>query len=227
MSLKQRAIADEDKEERRRALLDAAEALFLEHPDRMASVAEVAAAAGLAKGTVYLYFPGKEEMLLALHERHVAHYFDALMALLDATRPAGFDEVWEVTRDQLIRVPGCLSLTSRCFGLMDRDIPTEAAIAFKIRVGPGAHRRRRRPRAPLPGAAQGRGRGPPAAQLRPHRRALAAAAPDRALRHRDGTRRARDVQARLRARGRAGAARAVARRRWTARSRAAARRRAR
>lgn len=135
MSVKQRAIADEDKEERRRSLLDAAEALFLEHPDRMASVAEVAATAGVAKGTVYLYFPSKEEMLLALHERHVAHFFDGLMALLKATRHAGFDEVWEVARDQLIRVPGYLPLTSRCFGLMDRDIPTEAAIAFKIRVG--------------------------------------------------------------------------------------------
>ena len=135
MRPKPRAIAVEDKEERRQALLDAVEALFLEHPDRMASVAEVATAAGLAKGTVYLYFPGKEEMLLALHERHVAHYFDALMALLDAPRKAGFDEVWEVTRDNLIRAPGYLPLTSRCFGLMDRDIPTGAAIAFKIRVG--------------------------------------------------------------------------------------------
>ena len=48
MAVKQRAIALEDKEERRHALLDAAEALFLEHPDRMASVAEVAEAAGLA-----------------------------------------------------------------------------------------------------------------------------------------------------------------------------------
>ena len=41
----------------------------------MANVAEVAESAGLAKSTVYLYFPGKEEMLLALHERHV----DALL----------------------------------------------------------------------------------------------------------------------------------------------------
>ena len=70
------------KEERRQALLDAAEKLYLRHPDRMASVAEVAGAAGLAKGTVYLYFPSKEEMLLALHERHVASFFAALMRRL-------------------------------------------------------------------------------------------------------------------------------------------------
>jgi AcrR family transcriptional regulator len=41
----------------------------------MANVAEVAEAAGLGKGTVYLYFPSKEEMLLALHERHVTKFF--------------------------------------------------------------------------------------------------------------------------------------------------------
>ena len=35
----------------------------------------------------------------------------------------------------LVRVPGYLALSSRCFGLMDRDIPTEPAVAFKVRVG--------------------------------------------------------------------------------------------
>ncbi len=135
MAIRQRAIAEEDKEARRHALLDAAEALFLEHPDRVASVAEVAGAAGLAKGTVYLYFPSKEEMLLSLHERHVAKFFAALTRVLASRRAAGFDEVWRVTRDHLIRAPGYLPLTSRCFGLMDRDIPTETALAFKVRVG--------------------------------------------------------------------------------------------
>jgi len=135
MVIKQRAVDEADKEERRHALLDAAEALFLEHPDRVASVAEVAEAAGLAKGTVYLYFPSKEEMLLSLHERHVAQFFAALTRLLSGAGPVGFDGVWEVTRDNLIRARGYLPLTSRCFGLMDRDIPTESAVAFKVRVG--------------------------------------------------------------------------------------------
>ena len=134
MAIKLRAVGEEDKEERRHALLDAVEALFLEHPDRVASVSEVAEAAGLAKGTVYLYFPSKEEMLLSLHERHVAQFFAALMKLLNGKARAGFDEVWAVTRDNLVRAPGYLPLTSRCFGLMDRDMPAQAAIAFKVNV---------------------------------------------------------------------------------------------
>ena len=135
MAVKQRAVGAQDKEERRTAILDAVEKLYLKHPDRMASVAEVAVAAGLAKGTVYLYFPGKEEMLLALHERHVARFFAEMVALLQGTRAAGFDEVFKVTRDHFIRVPGYLALTSRCFAMMDREIPLDVAIEFKKRVG--------------------------------------------------------------------------------------------
>jgi AcrR family transcriptional regulator len=134
VGLKQRAIAVEDKEERRQAILDAAEKLFVRHPDRMANVSEVAAAAGLAKGTVYLYFPSKEEMLLALHERHVAHFFSELMKKLIEPGPIDFDDIFPVTRDHLIRLPGYLELTSRCFGMMDREIPKGTALAFKARI---------------------------------------------------------------------------------------------
>ena len=141
---KQRAIGTEDKELRRHAILDAAEKLFLKHPERMASVSEVATAAGLAKGTVYLYFPSKEEMLLALHERHVAHFFRALMKKLAEPGPLDFDDIFPVTLANLIRLPGYLELTSRCFGLMDREIPKDTALAFKSRIastlqGAGVH----------------------------------------------------------------------------------------
>ena len=65
MVIRQRAIQAEDKQERHHAILDAAERLLLRSPERIANVAEVADEAGLAKGTVYLYFPSKEELLLA------------------------------------------------------------------------------------------------------------------------------------------------------------------
>jgi AcrR family transcriptional regulator len=132
--LKRRAVATSDKAERRNAILDAAERLFVRHPGRMASVAEVATAAGLAKGTVYLYFPGKEQMLLALHERQVAQFFAHLMRVLAQPEPVDFDQVFAPTRDRLIRLPGYLELTSRCFALMDREIPKATAIAFKTRM---------------------------------------------------------------------------------------------
>ena len=137
-------MGTEDKEARHHAILDAAERLFLKHPERMASVAEVATAAGLAKGTVYLYFPSKVEMVLALLERHVAHFFTELMKKLAERGPLDFDDIFPVTLAHLIRLPGYLELTSRCFGLMDREIPKDTALAFKARVartlqGAGVH----------------------------------------------------------------------------------------
>lgn len=130
-----RAVGVEDKEARRNAILDAAEKLFLRHPGRMASVAEVAEAARLAKGTVYLYFPSKEEMLLALHERHVEAFFAELAALLRGPGPLTFAQVFEVARRHIVQGPGYLDLTARCLGLMDREIPVERALEFKVRVG--------------------------------------------------------------------------------------------
>jgi AcrR family transcriptional regulator len=135
VALKQRAIAVEDKEERRQAILDAAGKLFVKHPDRMASVSEVAAAAGLAKGTVYLYFPSKEEMLLALHERHTRAFFERFMELMASEHAIGFDEIFAVAHAHFIAPPGALALTSWCFAMMDRGMPIEAAVAFKVRVG--------------------------------------------------------------------------------------------
>jgi AcrR family transcriptional regulator len=134
VALRQRAYGLEDKEERRQVILDAAESLYLKHPDRMANVAEVAEEAGLAKGTVYLYFPGKEEMLLALHERHVARFFAELMRKLALPGPLDFDDIFPIVREHMVRVPGYLALTSRCFAMMDREIPIESALEFKMRV---------------------------------------------------------------------------------------------
>jgi DNA-binding transcriptional regulator YbjK len=58
----QRARATEDKAIRREQLLAAAALLFDARGPREITIAEVARSAGLAKGTVYLYFATKEEL---------------------------------------------------------------------------------------------------------------------------------------------------------------------
>ncbi|MGH2726391.1 MAG: TetR/AcrR family transcriptional regulator, partial [Actinomycetota bacterium] len=56
-------------EERRRDILDAALHLFAERGFNETTVQDIAAAAGMATGTVYLYFPSKEDVLQGLHQR--------------------------------------------------------------------------------------------------------------------------------------------------------------
>lgn len=135
MNIRSRAMHAEDKEERRQAILDAAERLLLEHPQRIVSVDEVAARAGLAKGTVYLYFPSKEEILLGLHERHCEHFFDGMVELLTRGKKVEFDDTLAVVHQRIVNEPGFLPLAGVCFGLMEKSIPVEAQRAFKIHLG--------------------------------------------------------------------------------------------
>ncbi len=51
------------KEKKRRRILKAATELFIRHGYRRTSVADIASQAGVAKGTVYLYFKTKTELL--------------------------------------------------------------------------------------------------------------------------------------------------------------------
>src|SRR5262249_36098959 len=62
-------------------------------------------------------------------------FFTELVPTLESQSSIGFDEIFEATRTHILRPPGMLALTARCFGLMDREIPTDTAIAFKMRRG--------------------------------------------------------------------------------------------
>jgi AcrR family transcriptional regulator len=134
MAIRQRAIQAEDKQQRQRAILDAAETLLLRAPERVASVSEVADAAGLAKGTVYLYFPSKEELLLALHERNIDAFFRSLIARLESPQPLTPRDVFLLARDHIVAPPLFLPLAARCLGLMTQTMPSEAAQAFQARM---------------------------------------------------------------------------------------------
>ena len=67
------------KEARPGELLEAALALFVEKGFAAARVEEVAARAGVSKGTLFLYFPSKEELFKAVvHENAGRHVADAV-----------------------------------------------------------------------------------------------------------------------------------------------------
>lgn len=106
-----RARRDADKEARRRELLDAARALFEATSFAEVKMADVAARTGLAKGTVFLYFPTKEALFLALLDDLLAAWFAKLNGRLsdDGGRGRGrgsrarWPRRWRGRR----RSPGC------------------------------------------------------------------------------------------------------------------------
>jgi TetR/AcrR family transcriptional regulator len=82
------------KEARPQELLDAALALFVQKGFAATRAEEVAVLAGVSKGTLYLYYPSKEELLKAV----IAHYLSARIAE-GAAQAAGF----EGSASQLLR----------------------------------------------------------------------------------------------------------------------------
>jgi AcrR family transcriptional regulator len=72
------------KQARPQELLDAALALFAEKGFAAARSEEVAARAGVSKGTLYLYYPSKEELLKAVIQQRLSVEITAVAAQVDS-----------------------------------------------------------------------------------------------------------------------------------------------
>src|ERR1017187_5318114 len=107
----------EARELRTQQLLDAAVSLWQQNRERVPSVAEVAGKAGVAKGTGYLYFKSKEDLLLAAHARHVQTFFSALIKRASQHKSMNFDDMMHLTRDHIVSVPSFLPLATLVAGL--------------------------------------------------------------------------------------------------------------
>src|SRR4051812_39616639 len=87
-----RASAD-DRAAKRERLLDAAERVFAHRGFFAAKVADIAREAGVADGTIYLYFKSKDDVLISLFESRIVRVNATLAAAVaSAERP----------RDQLV-----------------------------------------------------------------------------------------------------------------------------
>jgi len=129
-----RAINKEDKYQKREAILDTAEQLWLENRNGVVSMDAVAQAARVAKGTLYLYFPGKEELFLALHERHVSELFSRVVLYAGRVSSMDTDDMIHLVMGFIKDIPAFLPLASYTHGMMERQIPIEAGLAFQERV---------------------------------------------------------------------------------------------
>lgn len=70
------------REDKRRRIVDAAVEVFAEKGFFGARVSEIAEAAGVADGTIYLYFKSKDDILIAIFEEKMAEILVRFHALL-------------------------------------------------------------------------------------------------------------------------------------------------
>ena len=125
-----RAMLPEEKSERRAAILRAASVLLEHAPQGAFSVDALARSAGVAKGTVYLYFATREEVLLAVHAARQQKLFDALDKALSARRT----DIRLITRTVTRFVcahPEFLPLAANCRGMLETNISADAALAYR------------------------------------------------------------------------------------------------
>ena len=71
------------------AILEAAARVLAERGYAATNTNLVAERAGVSVGSLYQYFPNKDSLITALHERHAAQMYAAIAAVLAAERPQG------------------------------------------------------------------------------------------------------------------------------------------
>jgi TetR/AcrR family fatty acid metabolism transcriptional regulator len=73
---------------KRERILRAAVDVFAQSGYFNAKVSEIAKSAGVADGTIYLYFDGKEDLLITIFREHTRNYLQSLeLALTSVSRP--------------------------------------------------------------------------------------------------------------------------------------------
>ncbi|HEV3050087.1 MAG TPA: TetR/AcrR family transcriptional regulator [Longimicrobium sp.] len=77
----------ESREQRRQAILDSAVRVFAEHGFFAARIRDIAAGAGVAEGTIYLYFEGKDDLLLTAFREKVNEFVASVREVMAADMP--------------------------------------------------------------------------------------------------------------------------------------------
>ncbi len=135
MVIKQRAISDEEKVERRQAILVAALDLLEEKDYQEINISSIARKAGIAKGTIFLYFRTKEELFLQLQIAEYKSWFNdinnRIHALLQREKKGSLDKFVQTVVASAVDHPTLIRLTPILHVTLERNIDYKTALEFK------------------------------------------------------------------------------------------------
>ena len=130
---KHRAVTDAQKEARRADILKVALHRFTLTPYDSLSMADTADEAGVAKGTLYLYFKSKEEMFLTVYTDQLSAWFDELDQGLQQpgadSSVAGF---LKLLGDSLVSRPELLRLIAILHTTLESNVDPATARKFRV-----------------------------------------------------------------------------------------------
>ncbi|MFD4701268.1 TetR/AcrR family transcriptional regulator [Streptomyces niveus] len=133
----QRARSEEQRAQRRQAILDTTAAMLAEMPVAQVSLNELSRRVGLAKSNVLRYFESREAVLLELldvaTQEWLEHLEDALPSGVDAGAPLPErgDQVVAVLAASLADRPVLCDLTSAQAAVLERNVSPGVAAQYK------------------------------------------------------------------------------------------------
>jgi AcrR family transcriptional regulator len=137
MTTFQRARSEEQREVRRRAILDAAAAMLAEMPVAQVSLNELSRRVGLAKSNVLRYFESREAVLLELLDSAWRDWLGQLEGDLPAAVDAGVaaaergDQLAAALAASLAGHPVLCDLFSAQAAVLERNVSPQVAAVFK------------------------------------------------------------------------------------------------
>ena len=127
--LKRRAVTDAQKQFRRQEILEGARAYFEASGYEGFTMTQLAGRLGIVKGTLYLYFPTKEAIILALYARALEDWCEAVKVKL-ATPIAGDDFV-QLFYDTATADPILIPILTRLEHVIEHNISVELLVEAK------------------------------------------------------------------------------------------------
>ena len=129
VEINQRARSAEQKELRRQAVLEAAEAYFLDVGYEAFSMAQLAKKAGVVKGTLYLYFKTREELFLTLYEQSLIRWSQVFIGYL--TKPLASKEYAQVLYTTAMADGTFLPLLIRLEHVIEHNVAIDRVVKSK------------------------------------------------------------------------------------------------
>lgn len=138
MKFNRRAINDEQKAQRRQVILSSAQRLFQDTPYNSLSMAQIAADAGIAKGTIFLYFDTKEELFLALTWQEYQECFmtmnTGLSRYLSLSTTCSIEEFLDILHKAFTENQALLRLIAINSVILEQNITPATALNFKLKL---------------------------------------------------------------------------------------------
>lgn len=132
MARQKRAYSDEEKQQREQKIIESAQDLLFEKGFHNINMSEVARKAGLAKGTVYLYFDTKEALFLSVFEGQLRDWFEDVSGQLQGMEQADVKTIVQLIVESIVSRPFLRRLAGLSGLIFEQNIPGDIVQKHKL-----------------------------------------------------------------------------------------------